>query len=380
MRHDPRVFRSAASRTPLIVLAVAAAVFAASCWALYTSDGAVKGRERDARLAEATAPGQVASVPRIAIDVMTVERKAAAQVAELSGVLEPVRATWVAAEIAGSIVAVPAAEHAAVEQAEVLVRLDPSLPEAEVIRAEASHGLAKTELERQRQLGTRSVASKSELDRAVAEERRSYAALLEARTRLGRTQIRAPFDGLVNSLDLDPGAYVSPGTPVAEVLDVSTLELTVLVGDRQVSAVSVGDAVRVRVDSLGSRIVEGIVARAGRAPQSDTQRFPVVIALENPGGALLPGMLAHALLDIGTAPMMRLPAVAVQREFELDYVFVIDEADRAQRVRVATRPVAFRPDQIEVVEGLTDGARVAVSGVSQLRSGVVVESLAVSAP
>jgi membrane fusion protein (multidrug efflux system) len=371
-----------ANRTPLIVLSIAGLVIAASCWGLYSSEGAVKARERDARLAEAEQGAAASEGPRTVVDVVTVKRAPAAEVVELSGVLEAIRSTWVAAEIAGSILAVPAKEHTPIEQGGVLVRLDPALPRAELIRAQASYDLAKAELDRQQQLGTQSVASKAELDRAVAEERRSYAALLEARARLGHTTISAPFDGLVNSLDLDPGAFVSPGTPIAEVLDVSTLELTVPVSDRQIGAIAVGDVARVRVDPLGNRLVEGKVVRKGRAPQAETQRYPVVIELsgDEAGRALLPGMLAHAMLEVGTAPTIRLPSQAVIRQFELDYVYEIDSQDVAKRVRVSTRPVPFRPDQVEVQEGLADGARVAVSAISQLRNGVAVDARAVPAP
>ena len=64
--------------------------------------------------------------------------------------------------------------------------------------------------------------------------------------------------------------------------------------------------------------------------------------------------------------------IAVQREFELDYLFVLEgdaSAAVAHRRRVKARPVPFRPGLIEVIEGLADGDRVAVSGVRQLREG-----------
>jgi len=360
-------------RTPLFVQTLALAVIGAAGWALYSSDAAVKGRERESRLAEARASGEGAAVLRTRVDVVSALRRSEAREVELSGVLEPARATWVSAEVAGSIVEIPAAEHAFVEEGEVLVRLDASLPRAELIRAQASYDLALAELERQRQLGTRSVASESELDRARAEERRRYAALLEARTRLADTEIVAPFDGLVNSLDLDPGAYVSPGTPIAEVLDVALLELTLPVSDRQVGAIAVGALASVRVDALGNEGVAGRVVRKGGAPQTETQRYPVVLSLDNASGTLLPGMLAHAMLEVGTAPAIRLPASAVIREFELDYVFVVDANGRVRRTRVSTRPVPFRPERVEVLDGLEDGAKVVVSGVSQLRDGAEVE-------
>ena len=304
-----------------------------------------------------------------------VRAEKAPDIVELAAPLEPVRETWVAAEIAGRIVAVPATEYAPIREGELLVRLDDALPRAELIRAEASHRLARAELERQERLEGRSVASEAELDGARAEERRSFAALLEARTRLAHTRIKAPFDGLVNALDLDPGTYVQPGTRIAEILDLSTLEMTVLVGDRQIGALAPDQPARVRVDAVGNAIVEGRIARVGGAPQDGGQRFPVVVALPaTPTGddaaAIRPGMLAHVQLEVGSASAIRVPSRALVREFELDYVFVVEAEDVVRRVRVATRPVPFRPDRVEITSGLEDGARIAVGGVDQLRTGL----------
>ena len=142
----------ARNRTPLIVLAVAFVLMALGFRGYYTSDGAAKARERDARMAEAKASGAQATAPTLQVDVMLAKRSPDADVVELAGVLEPVRATWVASEMAGRVVSIPAAEHAPIEKGDVLVQLDASLPRAEVIRAEASHELAKVDLDRQERL------------------------------------------------------------------------------------------------------------------------------------------------------------------------------------------------------------------------------------
>jgi membrane fusion protein (multidrug efflux system) len=357
-------------RTPLLVLTLAVLIGLGSIWAFYTSEGATKAREREARLQQARSEGPSEPGPSLEVQVAIATATSRTEIAELSGVLEPIRATWVASEVAGRVVEVPAEEYAPVASGGLLVRLDSSLPRAELIRAEAGHRLAKSELERQERLGSRSVASEAELERARAEERRSYAALLEARTRLEYTRITAPYDGLVNSLDLDPGAYVQPGTPIAEILDLSQIELKVLVGDRQVNALRPGSEVDVRVDALGNQRFAGRIARVAGAPEDDSQRYPVVVMLDNDEGRLRPGMLASVLFELGTTPAIRLPARAVQNEFELDYVYVLDENDMARRARVSTRPVPFRPDLIEVSEGLAVGDRVAISGVESLREGL----------
>ncbi len=361
--------------TPTVVLFVAAMTGALALWGFYSSDGAAKARERDARLAAAQEGDTRELAPSLEIEAEIARAVPSVEIVELAGRLEPVRSTWVSAEMAGRIVSVPATEHVPIARGEVLVELDSALPRAELIRAEASHRLAKSELERQQRLGKRSVASEAELDSAIAEERRTYAALLEARTRLEHTQIEAPFDGLVNALDLDPGTYVQPGTQIAEVLDLSVLEVTVLVGDRQVGSLAPDAAAKVRVDVLGDAPFEGRIARVAGAPVDQGSRYPVVVELSVPEGAgesrrPRPGMVAHVQFEVGRAAAIRLPARAVLDEFELQYVFILDAEDRVTRTRVSTRPVAFRPDRVEITDGLEDGARVVVTAVDQLRSGM----------
>jgi len=109
----------------------------------------------------------------------------------------------------------------------------------------------------------------------------------------------------------------------------------------------------------------------------------------NPELQLLPGMLAAVHFELGASARGPLiPRRAVQREFDLSYVFVLEaeegEADVAvvERRRVDVRPVAFRPNLLDVGDGLRPGERIAVSGVTELRAGqrVQVREREASAP
>jgi membrane fusion protein (multidrug efflux system) len=248
------------------------------------------------------------------------------------------------------------------------------------LRARAAHGLAVTELERQGGLAEREVASEAQLDRASNEERASYAALLDARaalsdarTRLEKTTITAPFAGVVNSLDLEPGAYLQPGQAVVELLDLSAIEVEFGVTDREVVALQVGDPVSLRVDVFPEEWFAGSIAQVGRAADEQTRKYPVQARVPNRDGRLLASMLGEVRFSVGdSSPAIWIPRRALLREFELDYVFVLEgegSTPIVSRRRVKTRPVPFRPGLIEVLEGLTDAERVAVSGVRELREG-----------
>ena len=369
-------------RTQAVVLGSAAS-------ALLLGLGLFLSADRGAVASDAPLPGVGAVLAEGALEVeaLRVGRAESRLTARLRGVLRGVRSVELAAEVAGRVLAVPAEEHAPVAAGDVLVRLDPVLLEAAVARAEASllraravHRLARLQLDRQRDLVARQVASAAELDRAESEERSSRAGAAEARAslddavaRLDKTRIVAPFDAIVNWLDLEPGAYVQTGARLAELIDISAIEVEVGVSDRQVVILRPGDAAMLEVDVFPGEQFVGSIARIGRAADSRTQQYPVEVQVPNPGERLLPGMVGRVSLAAGEPrSVMLLPRRAAQREFELDYVFVLEPQDGAATVarrRVQTRPVPFRPDLLEVVSGLEEGDWVAISNLRELATG-----------
>jgi membrane fusion protein (multidrug efflux system) len=377
---------------PMIVLALAGAALLGAMVMFWTSPDAVARRERDATVSRGEATESAAARPvvgdaQLAVAVHVARREVGSVTAEVSAVLAPIRSVVVAAEVAGQVVAVNADEHERVEAGAVLIEIERTFLEAAVeraraqlLRAKAAHGLAVTELERQRGLAEREIASEAQLDRASNQERASYAALLDARaalsdarTRLEKTAIAAPFAGVVNALDLEPGAYLQPGQAVVELLDLSEIEVEFGVTDREVVALEIGDPVSLRVDVFPEERFPGTIAQVGRAADERTRKYPIKAQVPNPEGRLLASMLGRVRFSVGdSSPVIWIPRRALQREFELDYLFVLEGGARApvvRRRRVATRPVPFRPDLVEVIEGLEDGERIAVSGVRELREG-----------
>jgi RND family efflux transporter MFP subunit len=378
----------------LVVLALAALLVVIAFLLMRTSPSARSAREAEARRVpapEATA-GAVVGPPTVTVDAVTATPSEARTVVDLAGVLEPVRHVVIGAEVAGRVVSVEAEEHTRVELDDLLVRLDPALPRAAVaqargalLRAETTLKLAAAELARQQQLSRQGVASTAELERAESEERsaaasvaEARAALLDAETRLAKTEIRAPFGGVVSALDLEPGAYLNPGQRVAELADLSEVEVEVGLSDREILSVADGDPVRVSVRALSGRSFDGRIVRPGRTADPQTRKYPVAVRVENPEGLLLPGMLGTVRFELGDAEsVLRVPRRSVFREFDLDYVFVLEPADDGaivHRRRVTTRAVPFRPEQVEVLQGLEAGERVAVSGIGDLREGLRVHT------
>jgi len=320
--------------------------------------------------------------------------------ARVSGVLEPRRSVQIFAETRGPVIAVGAETLDRVEAGRELVAIDPLQAEvaveraaAAVTRTESEFALAMSNFERRTSLAERGVASAAVLEDAenarkvgMAAQRDARAELKRARDDLAKRTIRAPFDGVLRSFDVDVGEYVTEGQKLGELLDTRTARVTVGLRDRDVVAVEPGQAVEVEVDAYQGEVFAGTVLRVGAASDAETRKFPIEVEVPNEAGRLLPGMVATVTLEFAEAgERMLIPRDATIDEFGLHSVFVVEAPQAggnaiAKRRRIEVRPLPFRPAELEVLSGLEPGSRVVVSGTRQLRDGDAVRLRPESAP
>jgi len=377
------------SRRSIIVFsAIAAGVFVLAS-ALYLT--APAPAPSDAALADVSAAGER---PSVVVDGAIVRLTPSRHEVEISTTLEARREVVIGAEVSGRVIELSVEENQRVEAGDPLVRLDPALAEAAVERARAALGSATAVAElgralhqRQKELAQQGVGSRTEFDQTVREATRSAAAvaearaaLLEAETLLEKTVIRAPFAGVVTEFELEPGAYVRTGDPVAGMVDLAEIEIDVGVDDRQIIALDESSPVRVAADALPGEWFEGRIASLGRVPDAASRKYRVPVRVENSEMRLLPGMLGRVRLTLGDeSPTIRVPRRALRSEYELDFVWVLetetsgepgDAIAIASRQRVRATPVPFRPDLVDVTSGLVAGDVIAVSNLRELSDGL----------
>lgn len=307
--------------------------------------------------------------------------------ASLAGVIEARRSVRLSSETSGRVIDVGAEALDAVEADQLLVRVDPLPAEISLRRAEASLArarselaLARSSLDRQESLAERAVASHQALDDARNRHRVAEASIREAaamaeqaRDDIEKKTIRAPFAGVLRTLEVEAGEFVALGQTLGELLDLSTARIRIGLSDRQIVVVRPGEAVDVAVQAWPAERFAGTILRVGAAADAQTKKFPVEVEIDNPDRRLLPGMVGRATLHLaGGAPRLLIPREAVTEEFGLRFVFAIDTQDgtsHARRRRVEVREVPFELGVLELVSGLEAGDEIAVSGTAILRDG-----------
>lgn len=296
------------------------------------------------------------------------------------------RAT-ITAETQGRVVARALPPGSPVGVGGLLVELEDARQVLALRRAEAALATAATvlrhaerELSRGEQLLAQNALSTQQhddlrlvVDRARNEHELALVARDTAKRDLADTKIRAPFAGTVDTLAVDVGDFVSVGTPVATLVDLSRVRIFGGVTAREAARLVPGTPARVAVADLEGRSFEAELVSVARVADPRDGTYELELGMENPGG-LRDGMVATIVLEsAGEEAVLLAPRAALLRRGGRPEVFVVErgEAGPVARVR-GVRTGRVEGDAIEILEGLRAGEEVVFEGHFALQDGASV--------
>lgn len=297
----------------------------------------------------------------------------------LPGVIEtdPARNSVVLSPVSGRIVELKVALGDRVRRGQVLAIIDsPDLAQAydDEEKAADALDLASKTLERQEgqfKLGT---ASSRDLDQARSDRTQAAAEFARARARLrvlnastGREEpsrllrVTAPAGGSVTALAVAPGNMINDASqPLMTIADLSTVWVTALVPEKDLSSVSKDQDAEVTLASYPGRTLQGKVLFVGDVIESDSRRDKLRIAFANPDLALKPNMFATVTLRGASRTRVVLPTTALLMNNDRTTVFVATAPWTFER-----RTVEMQSDEGTTVvldSGVRSGEQVVVKG------------------
>lgn len=210
-----------------------------------------------------------------------------------------------------------------------------------------------------------------EVESALA---RARAASAVARRSLDDCRLYASASGFVGKRSIDPGMIALPNIASITIVKIDRVFARVPIPENDIAGVRKGDPATVRIGALGVRSFEGTVEDVGVEADVLAHTYKIRIALDNPEGAMKPGMVCTASLQSpgrSRGPVVPNEAVLVD-ETGRNYVFTLDDA-RRQALRTPVKIGALLGDGLEIVEGLAAGTEVVVSGQHRLTDRAAVE-------
>jgi membrane fusion protein (multidrug efflux system) len=308
----------------------------------------------------------------VAVEVGRVEAMTLQDDESAVGSLRSRQGVMLRPEVAGRVARLGFADGQRVRRGQLLVQLDDTLQQAQLRQAEAQAQIARTTLQRSRELLAANFISQSSVDQGVAALEVAEAQVALARAQLGRMKILAPFDGVAGIRSVNVGDYVKDGADLVGVEDVSAVLVDFRLPERVMSRLRAGQAVEAAFDALPGRRFQGRVEAVDAQVDANGRSLLVRARVDNPGGLLRPGMFAR----VRTVFAVRESALVVPEEALVPeggkryLVKVVPGPEGAQVSRRLEAQVGRRlPGKAEILAGVAAGDLVVTAGHARLLRG-----------
>ena len=328
-------------------------------------------------------PGPTAAVPgpasggpgagapqAVTVEAARVVRAALPQVITAVGSLRSDESVTLRPEVAGRIATIGFAEGQRVQKGALLVRLDPTVNEAEVKQARANMTLAKSKYDRAVDLAKSNFISGQARDEAESNMKVADAALAVAEAKLAKMEIKAPFSGIIGLRQVSVGDYVKEGADLVNLEAVDPLKVDFRVPEIYLKQVRAGQALEIALDAIPGRTYAGRVFAINPLVDAAGRAIVIRAQVSNPDTSLRPGMFARVrLITEERRDALVVPEQALVPFGSEQFVFRVVDG-KAQRARVE---IGQRGDgKVEIRQGVGPEDVIVVAGQLKLRDGVAV--------
>ena len=274
------------------------------------------------------------------------------------------------AEINGKVDKIGFKEGDMVKKGQLLVSINVEDLRAELERARYSQKLREATEYRQRQLLEREAISQEEYDLELTELRTAQADVKVLEATITKSEIRAPFSGIIGLRNISEGSYITNDTDIANLFSLDPAKIDFSIPGKYVDRIRKGNEITFTIEAVTEEFRGTIYAVE---PQIDpgTRTVKARALIPNPGLKLKPGQFAKISITLDVRPnAILVPSQSVIPELDGHKVFIAERGQAQERkVQVGMRTET----EVEIVGGLQRGDTVITSGLLQIRQGSSIE-------
>lgn len=295
------------------------------------------------------------------------------------GDLAAVHQVNVTTDVSGRITNILFTAGSSVKAGSPLVQLFDAPEQADLASFKAQATVAQLSLDRAKQLASRQFGPQATVDQAQAAYDQANAGIAKTEAIISQKLVRAPFDGELGVRRVEVGQFLTAGTQIVSLTDLSELYANFTVTEKGSGQLKVGQTVRIAVDAYPGRTFEGKITAIEPQIATDTRNIRVQATIVNPDHILKPGMFATTTVVLPEKPpVVTVPETAVDYTLYGDSVFLITEKkeDDGKTSLTAVRTFVQTGNRVhgraEILSGLKPADRVVAVGQLKLQSGAAV--------
>lgn len=274
-------------------------------------------------------------------------------------------------EVSRKIIAINFKEGSYVSSGQTLFKLDASDLIAKLRKLEIEENLAKSKFERERMLLEKGLTSQEEYDINESTLEQVRADLSITRVDISKTNIRAPFSGIVGLRNVSRGSYVSPQTVLVTMQDISKVKVDFSIPEKYITFFRKGEKLTFSVDNIEGEIEAEIYAFEPKI-ENNTRTLLLRAICTNPGRKLLPGTFADVKMNVSVdKSAILIPTQALIPKLDGQSVFIVkDGKAKLVDVDIGTRT----EESIQVKSSnLLQGDTVVTTNILRLKDGMPVK-------
>ncbi|HUI92860.1 MAG TPA: efflux RND transporter periplasmic adaptor subunit [Chitinivibrionales bacterium] len=300
------------------------------------------------------------------VEGFVVKSSVVVQSISISGTLMPFEETVLMPEVTGRVVAINLPEGKFVKQGTLLVKLFDDDLQASLRKSQTQLDLAKVTQKRQAELIKVNGLSQSDYDQAVLQVSSINADIEVLRAQIRKTEVRAPFDGIIGLRNISLGAEVTPQTALATIRDVARLKLDFAVPQKYGATLRPGMMVIFTLEGIDAKY-EATVMATEEGVDEATRNLKARAMVKNTELLLKPGSFVNVELELGKeANALMVPTQAIIPQ-ELGKQVILAKDGKAKFVSVKTG--IRQASLIEVVSGIAEGDTIVTTGLLFLKPG-----------
>jgi multidrug efflux system membrane fusion protein len=295
------------------------------------------------------------------------------------GDLAAVHQVNVTTDVSGRITDIMFTAGSTVKAGSPLVQLFDGPEQGDLASFKAQATVAQLSLDRAKQLAARQFGPQATVDQAQAAYDQASAGIAKIEAVISQKLVRAPFDGELGVRHVEVGQFLTAGTQIVSLTDLSELYANFTVTEKGSAQLKVGQTVRVLVDAYPGRSFEGKITAIEPQISTDTRNIRVQATIANLDHILKPGMFATTTVVLPDKPaVVTVPETAVDYTLYGDSVYLITEKkeDDGKTSLTAVRTFVRTGNRVngraEILSGLKAGDRVVAVGQLKLQSGAAV--------
>lgn len=304
-------------------------------------------------------------------DVYTVRNSALSSGPAITGSIQPERRADLRAEVPAIVLRVRKENGDPVHRGDLLVQLDDTALRDALASAEASsraasqaYAQAQRQYERLKTLrGSGMVSAQGLEDTEIkrnniqSDLEAAKARVVQARQQLQRTEVRAPFDGVVSERKVSAGDTAQVGKELLKVIDPRSMRFEARVSADQVCSIKAGQTVHFRVNGYGEQEFAGKVRRVNPAANPTTRQVELLVDFVGEKQPRLAGLYAEGRVETDTRFSLTIPASAVVRDGDSTLAWRVKD-NKLQKVLLSIAERDARSGDYVLKEGLTEGDQV----------------------